>query len=221
MTSLALGSAGGVAAFLLTCLSGHPLLIPEVAYAFWILLGLTVGLVQDLAPVTSPAGDGKRWSWRTVALGTVALILVVSIPVRARQMILEGSIGRPSEGLSGWQTDRDGTPFRWMDERAQFSIPASARAIRLPLSLETSANAEPRAVEIYLDGQFVSRISLAGDSWHEFRCVVPPAPPGIHFRRIELRGYPDDATAEFADRSRMMTPPRIKVGKPTLTRPRG
>jgi O-antigen ligase len=38
------GAVSGVAAFGLTCLSGHPLLIDVVAFAFWLVLGVVAGL---------------------------------------------------------------------------------------------------------------------------------------------------------------------------------
>ncbi len=41
------GAASGVAAFGLTCLSGHPLLIDVVAFAFWLVLGVTAGLATE------------------------------------------------------------------------------------------------------------------------------------------------------------------------------
>ena len=39
-----LGATGGVMVFLVTCLTGHPLLVGEVAYPFWIQFGLMTAL---------------------------------------------------------------------------------------------------------------------------------------------------------------------------------
>jgi O-antigen ligase len=39
------GAASGVAAFGLTCLAGHPLLIDVVAFAFWLVLGVVAGML--------------------------------------------------------------------------------------------------------------------------------------------------------------------------------
>jgi O-antigen ligase len=65
--------AAGVAAFLVSALAGHPLLIPQVAAAFFLTLGLAAGL----APPGSPPGRaGRRLIW--AALGLLAL----SIPWR-------------------------------------------------------------------------------------------------------------------------------------------
>jgi O-antigen ligase len=56
-----LGAAGGLIAFLITWLSGHPLLIVEVSLAFWILLGTCVGLAraaQDVSMAPARAALG-------------------------------------------------------------------------------------------------------------------------------------------------------------------
>lgn len=51
----AAAGAAGLSAFVLTWLGGHPLLVPEAAYPFWIMLGAVVGLVGDGGPPTTPA----------------------------------------------------------------------------------------------------------------------------------------------------------------------
>ena len=53
-----LAVAGGVFAFVATWVSGHPLLIVEVAFAFWVTLGTCVGLARvtgEQASVSPPA----------------------------------------------------------------------------------------------------------------------------------------------------------------------
>lgn len=65
--------AAGIAAFLVSALAGHPLLIPQVAAAFFFALGLAAGL----APPLGPAGRTARWiTWMAVGL------LIVSLPWR-------------------------------------------------------------------------------------------------------------------------------------------
>jgi O-antigen ligase len=48
------GAVSGIVAFGLTCLSGHPLLIDVVAYAFWLVLGVAAGLGSDASPHEQP-----------------------------------------------------------------------------------------------------------------------------------------------------------------------
>jgi hypothetical protein len=132
-------------------------------------------------------------------------------------MIAEANMGNASAGLSDWQTDSEGVSFRWMDEYAQFSIRANARVVSLPLRLSARQEGAARQVEIYVDGLLLARIELTGCEWREFRVVMPPAPLGVDFRRIELRASRDEAATE----GRAGTPasPRIQVGRPILTRP--
>jgi hypothetical protein len=215
----ALGAAAGLIAFLLTCLVGHPLLIPEVAYAFWLVLGLATVLVPDAPPTANAMQVRGSWPLRSVVTGSVAVLLVVSVPLRARQMIAQANVGSASVGLSDWLTDSEGTSFRWMDEYAQFSIRANVRVVGLPLRLSARQEGAAREVEIYVDGLLLGRIELEGSEWHEFRVVMPPAPLGVDFRRIELRARRDEAATP--GRAGAAAPPRIEVGRPNLTRPVG
>ena len=48
----------GLGAFVLTWLGGHPLLIREPGYAFWLLLGAATGAA---APIQA-AGSRLRWN---------------------------------------------------------------------------------------------------------------------------------------------------------------
>ena len=50
-----------LAAFILTWLGGHPLLIPEVSYPFWITIGV-VACARRVTIQTRPAGC-SHWSW--------------------------------------------------------------------------------------------------------------------------------------------------------------
>jgi O-antigen ligase len=63
----------GLGAFILTWLGGHPLLVAEVAYPFWMTLGIVPGLISS----------DDRLGWKPVAAAAVmALALSVSIPSR-------------------------------------------------------------------------------------------------------------------------------------------
>jgi hypothetical protein len=44
----------GVAAFIVSWLGGHPLLVPEVAYPFWLALGIVAGAASDI--ISPPHG---------------------------------------------------------------------------------------------------------------------------------------------------------------------
>jgi hypothetical protein len=63
-SAVMVGLFAGVGAYLLTCVTGHPLLVPEAAFPFWIAAGALV------ATVDSPP---------TRSYGRVAAVLVVSV----------------------------------------------------------------------------------------------------------------------------------------------
>ena len=50
----AAAGAAGLSAFVLTWFGGHPLLVAEAAYPFWLLLGAVTGLVCDGASLAAP-----------------------------------------------------------------------------------------------------------------------------------------------------------------------
>jgi O-antigen ligase len=78
-----LGGAAGLAAFVLTWLTGHPLLIFEVATAFWLVLGA----VAALAVVDDEAWPAGRWARRPASdwfAILVAAATIASVPFRGR-----------------------------------------------------------------------------------------------------------------------------------------
>ncbi len=79
----ALGGAAGLAAFVLTWLTGHPLLIFEVATAFWLVLGA----VAALAVVDDEAWPAGGWTRRPASdwfAILVAAAAIASVPFRGR-----------------------------------------------------------------------------------------------------------------------------------------
>ena len=169
----------GVGAFLLTCLGGHPLVVPDTSYAF----GLVLGLVA--APVAPPAvrpGAGRR-----IAVLIVAVAIAVSVPIRARQAVRDADLASVSTGLSLWQHEPDGTRYRWAGSRAAFYIPAATKAVRIPLRYG-SALVGPIEVAIFIDGREADRVRLAPeDGWRGVRLVLHRA-PSARFSRLELVG---------------------------------
>ncbi len=65
--------SAGIAAFLVSAVAGHPLLIPQVAAAFFLAVGLAAGLAPPVAPA-SPRSRALMW-------GAVVL-LAASLPLR-------------------------------------------------------------------------------------------------------------------------------------------
>jgi O-antigen ligase len=77
----AVGGAAGLAAFVTTWLAGHPLLIFEVATAFWLVLGAVAALAVA-GDAAWPAGRSTRrrvWEWLAILL---AAATIASVPFR-------------------------------------------------------------------------------------------------------------------------------------------
>lgn len=80
-SAAAVGGAAGLAAFVMTWLTGHPLLIFEVATAFWLVLGAVAALAMADGEAARPGGPSRfhAGEWAALFLGAVA---VASVPFR-------------------------------------------------------------------------------------------------------------------------------------------
>jgi len=165
----------GLCAFLLTCLGGHPLLVPSAAFPFWMALGVAVSVPSI------PAGNRLV---RTAALILIVLFLI-SIPPRALAAIGGANVEHTSIGLSLWQREPDGSRFRWAGGRATFFAPGSARAARFRLRLGNQGSRSLQ-VRIFLDGREADRVRLdANDEWRTVRVILPGG-RRQRFSRIDL-----------------------------------
>jgi O-antigen ligase len=191
------GAAGAVVAFLLSCLAGHPLLTPEVALAFWLVLGVAAALAGQATAasddgITAPsnAHDGWRPRHRWLAAGLIAL--AVSIPIRAHSFIEnEADLRRAVIGFSDWHLDDQGVRYRTMTRRGQFYITESTCEVRLAVRVDAGQERRRVDVELRVDDRVANRVRAVTDSWREMR-VLLRIDSGRNFRKIELRA-PDDS----------------------------
>ncbi len=105
----------GVAAFLVSAIFGHPLLIPEVLAAFLLALGMAAGL-SDVAP--------RSFGWTRIPLWIGIAVLLVTLPSRVLDALVPpGSVigvGPPAGTL-------DGVPFSAAAPRSVWPIAVRAR----------------------------------------------------------------------------------------------
>ena len=171
--------AAGAIAYVLTWLTGHPLLVPEALYPFFMVLGLTAAAGAtpiDMAPPMRPA--------RAAVAGTVAVILLlIGLPLRVATAIGEANLEDVGYELSGWQRDGQGERFRIAGARSTLFVPSDAGAVNLPLRRVPGKG--PIEVEVLLDGRPADRVQLAGDGWKIVRLVVPTV--RARYRRVDLR----------------------------------
>ncbi len=181
------GAGAGAAAYLLTCLTGHPLLTGETAYPFWIVLGVAAARAERLLPAP---GSGAR---RAAATGWAAgLLLLASVPFRTDAAVQGLTAGQPRSvvddlrgGTFGPETGPRGRCFRWSGPYATFLAPGDARAVRVPLRAPHARLDRPVTVEIALGGRPARRIPLLDGRWTTVPLPLAPDPPGgVH--RVDL-----------------------------------
>jgi hypothetical protein len=97
------GLSLGLVAYLVTCLTGHPLLVAGAAYPFWIALGLAASF-----GFPAPAGGALK----RVAIAVI-VIVAATLPLRIASAARDADVEHLSVGFSKWQQQSDGTRYRW------------------------------------------------------------------------------------------------------------
>jgi hypothetical protein len=90
-------------------------------------------------------------------------------------------------GFHRWETDAQGTRFRWTTGHASFFVPASSAAIEIPVSAAFDAPQDPYVVAtITIDDLAAERVELTDGRWRVVR-VPLPRPGSRRLRRVDLR----------------------------------
>ena len=174
------GAIGGLVAFLLTCLAGHPLLNDNVRFCFFLWIGIAAAGVTR--PVLSSAGSrASRWVI-VAALLIVAAVLPMRVAADRRAANLRGVIVGASAEMNG----EDGVGYRLAEPVSSWFVRATTTLVELPLRADT-AQAAPCRVEIDVDGQPASVVSVDADAWRAEQLLLPPAERGRGSRRLDLR----------------------------------
>lgn len=198
-----LGTFAGLVAFMITWVIGQPLAVPQVAYTFWIMLGLLAGSSTNNAP---PAVDGRRQLLLTrIVLAATVLLVVGSVPIRADRAIDDIDLSRVSYGFYNPGT-ADNRHFRWAGPRVTFFMRQSVRAISVALAAKLPDTPRGAEVDILVDGHAADRITLSDRDWHDIRINAPP--PSRRFWRVELHVTPIGVPASLPEDRR-----RVAVGE--------
>ena len=154
---LALAACVALTGFVLTWLGGHPLLLPETAVPFWILLGAAAG-----AAATAPATPGRSWS-RGYLLGVIVAIaaLAATLPSRVSAAERNANLEHVGLGVSSWETRDDTERYRSAVDRAVLFVPTET-AFKLRLKPMTDHAVH---VELRLDGKVADRRLLRPGEW--------------------------------------------------------
>ena len=162
-----------LAAFGFTWLAGHPLLVPEPAYAFWILLGAAAGAgVREVREVR-----GVR---RVFAVCVVAIL--ASVPWRMQALMNDANLEHLGIGVSPWHVAPDAMRYREARGHATLFVPAGA--FKFDVNPRTDA---PVRLEIKLDGRVADVVTLAPQMWNHLSLPARTERSAARFMALELR----------------------------------
>jgi hypothetical protein len=210
------GAAAALGAFVATWMTSHPMLVPEVAYPFWILLGAVLaradGNVQPpradtilnaeiaesaernlnvFSASSVPASRvGHRFRGAALIVAAAIVLLALSVPIRAKRLMATIDFGRFDFGFYDWE-QQDGQRYRWTSRRATFFIPLNARQLHLALrAIHLGSNTAPTEVSIAIGGRTFNRVRLATDDWVVVPMRLPLLPEDEAFQRIDIISEP-------------------------------
>jgi hypothetical protein len=156
------GIRAGLAAFLITCLAGHPLLVPDVAVAFGIALGVA-------ASAQPPEGRLRRLPLNAVL---VAVLAIAAAPFAYRTERDALSLDHVGIGVSGWVSGGDGVRYRRSEGDATIFVPRDARQLVLVVRPADPA-ALPATFRLWLNDRPADSFAVPLDAWQTYRMTMP------------------------------------------------
>jgi O-antigen ligase len=218
-----LGVGGGVTVFLITCLAGHPFLIGEVAYPFWMLFGLMTALAGS-ALLNGAANPGAALAHDATprARGILTVAAAIAIAIASPVLTSRAEIGPPQsqavDGFYAWETLEDGTRFRWTGQYASLFVPADVTRVEIPVRLPTDGRSiRPMGVEVMTAATDRGR-TIVDATWAILSLPLPPATPPARFKRIDLRVDRVWQPALYIGGSADLRSVGVQVGEPRLFR---
>jgi hypothetical protein len=174
------GCVAGAIAYLTTCVTGHPFLVPEAAVPFWLVLGVLAGVAGIPATVQARHGGFTRlWP---MAVGCLLLLTAPFRPDAPRLRLQPGE-----DGFGAWQSDERGTPFRETRAFASVFVEPNVRAIEIPMKLGAGqpAGSATAAVQVVVPGAFQREVRVER-GWSTIFVDLPGAEPLVPRQRINL-----------------------------------
>jgi hypothetical protein len=162
---------------LLTCVTGHPLLVPETALPFWIAAGSLTGVAEQ--------GHGRRSVGQRAVVAAVYVALAAGL-TRAFLVYTNTAVPPPQSGFHGLETAPDGGTFRWMTRHAVAYVPNEVGFVRLRLRAPTLSAMRPLMIETAVAGEIADRRELPAGQWVTYEVPSRHSASGP-FRRIDLR----------------------------------
>lgn len=168
---IAAGLGLGVTAFVLTWITGHPLL--TVSNQLWLGCLLAIVLATPTQSAHTPADfrPGARLAparrWTAIAVVAYVVLLIPAIG-RATDVAAQASTG-----LHAWETGTTRPPgsrkreYRWTRKEAFLREPVRGDVLHLPIYLaRPDLDRGPVVVELRVEGRPLDRFELGKNGWH-------------------------------------------------------
>ena len=173
------GIVGGLAAFLLTSLAGHPLLVEAVRLCFFFWLGCVAGGTS-----VEPSPSHGRWPRRVI--GALALIVAILVMPRIATARRDANAVGATAGVGRLAGKVDGVPYQPAARDSAWMLAPETTTVDWTLRAEFGSS-RPCRVEIEVDRRPATAIDLDDVVWKPVRLeLAPPAQPRPS-RRLDVR----------------------------------
>lgn len=174
------GVFGGTGAYLLTCITSHPLLVPEAALPFWAAFGAMGSVGVSSLDEAAAASKAQR------AIAAVVCAVLVAGVGFASVAYGRVTAAPPDSGFHGFENAPDGAQFRWMTRHAVTYVPDGQGFLRLRLRAPDRPTRRPMVVETSIAGRVVDRRDVPPGLWVSYD-VATRATASMPFRRVDFR----------------------------------
>ena len=179
----ALWTFSAVFAFVITWLAGHPLLIPEPGYVFWIVFGAAVASAAAADDMATP-----RQPFRP-AIAILAAAIAIAMPFHARAVMEDAELEHVGFGWSThWMLSPDGIRYRAAQGNGTVFVPAGSG---LTFSVNPRTD-RPVRLEVRLEGRIANVLVLAPGKWNDVAIPARSERPASRFIPLNLRVRDDD-----------------------------
>jgi hypothetical protein len=185
----------GLAVFIVSWLGGHPLLVAEMAYPFWMTLAIVAGARPARSTPDESRSRAPDPNWRrAVAFSGCAVILAASVPLRVHDKLNAVDLSGVDYGfVRQRRAQMDDWP-RGIDSRARIFVPARARNVSIRLRSPSASFDQSEELVIIVNGKEAQRVQLADRGWRTARVSLPVITQRFHELDLKLG---DDSRVEI------------------------
>jgi O-antigen ligase len=166
-----------VVGYLVTCVTGHPLLVSEAAIPFWVVFGASAAATD-----TTQVWRYAKWLPAT----TAAVLILLTVPL-ARAGVSYRSEQQAEQGFYPAE-QADGMLFRWTTRHAVTYVPSPPGFLTFEVRAAGTADGRPFELQTEVDGILMDRRTVPADRWMKIEIPIRPRRKATAaFRRVDLR----------------------------------